>query len=206
MLKLIKIAVTGGLSCGKSTACRFFKALGAYVVSSDEIVHQLLSPETTLGTQVINLIGPDVVVNHQIDRSLIAKKVFNHPQLLRSLENLIHPAVGQELNKLYNKINHETTVPLFVVEIPLLFEVQGDAFFKYDYSVAVIADEGLCKERYKEKTGQSDTDYTARSSQQLSQKEKAQLADYVIINNGTLEDLQQAVTNLFNLFVNQSPE
>ena len=58
MLILRKVAITGGLSCGKSSVCRIFKELGAYVVSADKIVHQLLSPDTNLGQKVIKLIGP----------------------------------------------------------------------------------------------------------------------------------------------------
>ena len=58
MLKLKKVAVTGGLSCGKSSVCRIFKELGAYVVSADKIVHQLLSPDANLGQKIVQLIGP----------------------------------------------------------------------------------------------------------------------------------------------------
>ena len=61
MLKLKKIAVTGGLAAGKTTVCQLFKELGAYVVSADEIVHQLLSPDTAVGQQVVSLLGSDIV-------------------------------------------------------------------------------------------------------------------------------------------------
>ena len=68
MLKLKKIAVTGGLAAGKTTVCQIFKELGAYVVSADEIVHQLLSPDTAVGQQVVSLLGSDIV-SGQIIRS-----------------------------------------------------------------------------------------------------------------------------------------
>ena len=119
---LRKIAITGGLSCGKSSVCRIFKELGAYVISADEVVHQLLSPTTNLGRQVISLLGADIVVDKQIDRSKIAKKVFKQPALLQSLENLLHPAVRDEIEKQYQQIANQPSPPLFVVEIPLLFE------------------------------------------------------------------------------------
>ena len=79
MLRLRKVAVTGGLSCGKSSVCRIFKELGAYVVSADEIVHRLLSTKTNLGQQVISLLGKEIITNGKINRSTIAKKVFNDP-------------------------------------------------------------------------------------------------------------------------------
>lgn len=193
MLNLPKIAVTGGLSCGKSSVCHFFEALGAYVVSTDDIVHQLLSSVTSLQEQVVKLLGPGIVVNHQIDRFLIAKKVFQNPKLLTSLEQILHPAVGVELENLYKQVKAENKKSFFVAEIPLLFEVNGRAFFDYDYSIAVIAPQDVCEARFKKMTGHDRDEYQARMQRQLSLQEKAEKADYVIINNGTLEDLRRTV-------------
>ena len=80
MLKLKKIAVTGGLAAGKTTVCQLFKELGAYVVSADEIVHQMLSPDTVVGQQVVSLLGSDIVSGLGIDRKKIAAKVFYPPR------------------------------------------------------------------------------------------------------------------------------
>lgn len=196
MLILKKIAVTGGLACGKSTVCQFFKELGAHVVSADEIVHQLLSPNTTLGKEIIDLIGSDIVVNCQIDRSKIAKKVFNQPKLLTALENLLYPAVLEEIERIYQQVQHESKSQLFVVEVPLLFEAGFNDSF--DAVVAVIADSYLCEERFKDSTGYSQEEYKKRSARQLNITEKARRADYVIVNNGTLAELRKAVKKLYN--------
>lgn len=118
MLTLRKVAITGGLSCGKSSVCRFFKELGAHVVSADEIVHQLLSPTQRLGQQVIALIGGDIVVNGKIDRSIIAKKVFDNKRLLHSLEELIHPVVLNEIEKQYQQVSNQGKAPLFYSRNP----------------------------------------------------------------------------------------
>lgn len=199
MLKLNKVAVTGGLACGKSSACRFFKALGAYVVSADEIVHQLLSPQISLGQQVIALLGADIVVNGQIDRSLIAKKVFNNQKLLQSLQMILHPAVQDEIERQYQKVKKEGSFPLFVAEIPLLFETAGEKTF--DYTVAVRTDPEYCRQRFKASTGYGDDEYNKRMAQQLSPDEKARRADYTIENNGTAEDLYKAVVYLYQMLI-----
>lgn len=196
MLTLRKIAVTGGISCGKSSVCHFLKEFGAYVVSSDEIVHQLLSPNTTLGQQIISLIGSDVVVNQQIDRSQIAKKVFSQSQLLYLLEQLLHPRVKEEIEKRYIEVCQKHSTPLFVVEIPLLFEIGAENFF--DDTIAVFAEQKICQQRFMQKTGYSQEEYTQRAKRQLSPEEKARRANYVIINNGSLPELQMAVAKLFN--------
>lgn len=196
MLELKKVAVTGGLACGKSTVCQFFKELGAYVVSADEIVHQLLSSKTTLSKQIIELIGPDIVANGQIDRSQIAKKVFNQPKLLQKLENLLHPAVYNEIMEQYKRINNNHQFPLFVAEIPLLFESGGETFF--DAVVTVIADPAICKARFQKNSGKSADEYEKRSSRQLNTMEKAKRADYTIFNDKGIEELKTAVKAIYN--------
>ena len=195
MLNLKKIAITGGLSCGKSTVCRILKQLGAYVVSADDIAHQLLSPDTDSGKQVIKLLGADIVVHDQIDRSKVAKKVFNNPGLLQSLEQILHPAIRDEIDKEYKKASQKAETKLFVAEIPLLFE--SPYFKNYDLTVAVIAPEAAAKQRYFESTGRNAAEFDSRMARQLSPEEKAKRADYVISNNGSLDDLKNATADLF---------
>ena len=204
MLNLVKVAVTGGLACGKSSVCRLFKDLGAFTVDADEIVHQQLSLDTALGQQVLRLLGKEIVVNHQIDRSLIAKKVFKQPQLLHSLEKLVHPEVKRELETLYQRINSRNEHSLFVVEAPLLFEAGGKRWFDYDYSIAVVANELLCQKRFQERGSGGIEEYEQRAKRQLNSEEKAERADFIITNNGTLSDLYNQVKTLYNKMFNLS--
>ncbi len=190
MLKLKKAAVTGGVSCGKSQFCTYLEELGAYVVSADNIVHQLLSPETNLGKRVINLLGPEILTDNQINRKAIANKVFNNPQLLQALEQIIHPEVFLEINKEYEKAKKQHA-KLFVAEIPLLFEVGAEGLF--DATIAVIANKKQCLERFIE----NEASYNGRMSRQLSSEEKAERANYVIPNNGSLEDLRVEAKKTF---------
>lgn len=196
MLSLRKIAVTGGLACGKSFVCRIFQDLGAYVVSADEIVHKLLTPKTDLGQQVIGLLGSEIVTDDQLDRSQIAKKVFSQPKLLKSLEQIIHPAVSNELKQRYKKAQKNRNISLFVAEIPLLFEAGFEPFF--DSVIAVVADEDICIKRFQQATGYGPEEYAKRSRQQLSAIEKARRADFIIYNNGSQQEVQQAVEKLFH--------
>jgi dephospho-CoA kinase len=190
MLKLRKIAVTGGLSSGKSSVSRIFKELGAIVVSSDEIVHQLLSPHDLIGQQVIKLIGSDIVQAGQINRAEIAKKVFNNRELLHSLEQILHPAVNLEVEKQYQMALEKGVNGLFVAEIPLLFESDSGPF---DATIAVVSDSDLCRARFKKTTDYDDNEFDRRMARQLPPEEKAKKATFVIRNNGSLEDLRHAV-------------
>lgn len=196
MLRLKKVAVTGGIACGKSTFCSYLMELGAYVVSADRIVHQLLSLDTTLGTNIVKLLGSDVVVDNQINRDAIAKTVFNNPKLLRALEGIIHPAVFKQIDKEYEQICKKKTYSLFIAEIPLLFEVGAEKYF--DCTVAVVADEALCRKRYVAATGKTEEEYHKRSSEQLAQQEKAANADFVVLNNGNLKDLHNEAKKIYD--------
>lgn len=190
-----KIAVTGTLSSGKSTVCQLFKELGAYVVSADEIVHRLLTPGTKIGQQVISLFGEDILTGGQIDRSKIAKKAFHDPILLQALEQLIHPQVRDEIEREYQNCNG--TSPLFVVEIPLLFE--SDLHEDYPVTIAVIASKELCRQRFDKTKFSIENDYEQRTQRQLSAEEKAGKATYVIHNDGSIEELKANVAKIHAL-------
>lgn len=210
MLK--KVAVTGGLSSGKSTVCLFFKEFGAYVVSADEIVHQLLSPNRPAGQEVIKLLGPDIVFHDQIDRSRVARHVFNNPQLLHSLEQVLHPAVRHEIDRQYQNVKEIGDLSLFVAEIPLLFEgmtisssngsCKEACGGQYDYTIAVIADKETSRNRYKQVSGHSEEEFDKRMARQLSPEEKARLATFVIRNDGSLEELRRAVKKIYMTMIN----
>lgn len=202
MLKLRKVAITGGLSCGKSSVCRFFKELGAYVVSADEIVHKVMSLNTPLGRQIIELLGEKIVRDGEIDRSVIAKIVFNDPNLLQSLEKLVHPVVQSEIEKQYQQASIQGNIPLFVAEIPLLFEGSGSHYF--DATIAVWADPGTCRRRFNQTTGYGDEEFQRRMANQMTADEKAKRADYKIDNSGDLTATKRQVEALFKKLSNHT--
>lgn len=196
MLKLRKIAVTGGLSSGKSSVCRIFRELGAYVVSADEIAHKLLLSDEILVQEVLKLLGPSVFINNKLDRPSIARLVFQDNGLLKELEKLLHPLIYRELEKEYElQANLPTPPPLFVAEIPLLFEAGWEK--RFDTAIVVIAKPEVCAKRFARKTTNDESEFFRRSNQQLPIDEKLKHADMVIVNDGSLADLHQAVVELY---------
>lgn len=189
-----KVAITGGLACGKSSVCHFFAECGAFVINTDKIVHQLLVSTSLIGKKVVELLGADVLVEGEISREEVANKVFNDPFLLRKLEALLHPAVKDVLQQAYEQAQR-TKAKFFVVELPLLFESQQN--WDMDVTVAVVSDEVLCRQRFRALSG-DDITYEARVKRQLSQEEKGRRADYVIENNGSLTELREQVHELAN--------
>jgi dephospho-CoA kinase len=204
MLMLKRVAVTGGMASGKSAACRIFKELGAYVVSADDIVHRLLTPNTSVGKSVITLFGGSIVVDDKIDRSKIAKIVFDHPTLLLSLQSLIHPAVLDEVEREYQKARQQPHSTLFVVEIPLLFEMGAEK--RFDYSVCVTCDYNTCIQRYTLATGGTKEEFDKRMSHQMSPVEKAKRATWTVNNDGTLDGMVESIHRIYySLVPNNNP-
>lgn len=194
MLNLKKIAITGGLASGKSSVCRCFEDLGAFVVSSDAIVHELLKdPKSALRKQIAHIIGVDAQVDEDSFRKAIAEKVFKDERLLASLEKILHPAVLQRIETLYAVISDEKKYAYFVVEVPLLFEIGWEPF--YDVVVTVIADEKDAQNRF-ERAGFSRQDYARRMQRQMDPVIKGKKSDYILQNTGTLEDLKKQVVLL----------
>ncbi|PWU15594.1 MAG: dephospho-CoA kinase [Chlamydiae bacterium] len=201
MLKLKKLAITGGLSSGKTTVCRLFKDLGAFVVSADEIVHNLLVPDSVIGQKVIQLFGPNIVENNSLNRKKIAQQAFLDLKLLKTLEALIHPVVYTEIEKEYQRARQAGKYPLFIAEIPLLYELfKQDEF---DIVITVTADLSLCQERFIKQTHQTIREFEQRMAQQINPENKAKKSDYVIKNNGSLAYLTDQVAKLYSLLTTQ---
>ncbi len=191
-----KIAVTGGLASGKTSVCQFLQDLGAYVVSADAIVHQLLSPDTALGKKVIQLLDCEASDGQTFDHKKIACQVFQDPKKLQSLENLLHPAVYKEIERLYQQqLQQPNPPPLFVAEIPLLFESTNESSF--DAIIAVVAPEGLARMRFVASTGYDGEEFTRRMQRQLSPLLKIQRSHFVIFNDSDLTNLKMKTEKIF---------
>lgn len=190
MLKLKKIAITGTLSSGKSVVCDFLEKHGAYLVSSDKIVHQLLSTDTDCIKQVINLLGSVALTNQELDRKKIANTVFSDAALLRKLEQILHPRVLEEIKKEYEIAKKTPKTKLFVAEVPLLFEAQWEPFF--DHTVYIQSSKEKCIHR-SNKTPQ---EYEKRMQFQLVPEKKQERAEFTIKNEGTLAELKRQVNQL----------
>ncbi|WP_213318726.1 dephospho-CoA kinase [Chlamydiifrater volucris] len=195
MLESVKVSVTGDPSSGKTEACRVFRRLGAYVVSADRVSHSLLIPHTPIGKRVVNLLGDDVLVGNAFDRRLIAEKVFNDFGLLCELESILHPEICRVIETEYQQVALSGKHPVFVAEVPLLYEISYAD--KYDSVVLIQADEGIRRDRFLQKMGCSEKEFYQRCSRFFPYEQRAAVADVIIQNNGTIEELRQKVEEYY---------
>lgn len=187
-VKIRKIAVTGALSAGKSTVCELLKAQGAYVLKADDIVHHLLSQNDAVIQKIRELFGNDVISQDRVDRNKLAHQVFSNSNKLKSLEDLLHPIVVKTIQETYTFMKNSPQYKAFVVEIPLLFEIHFESWF--DKIVYVTADSKIRKNRFK------GNDFELRSERFLKESEKLVKSDYIINNQGSLEELNHQIENI----------
>ncbi len=194
MLALKKIAVTGGIASGKTTVCRLLEKHGAYRVSADEIIHQLLKTNTKCKREILILLGFDILTNGEIDRQKVASHVFHKPKLLQALENVLHPLLFDVIEKRYQKVKYNKCYTCFVVELPLVQEVGKERAF--DFILAINADENLCIQRFCALGFEMD-DYINRMKRQWHASEKSKKAHASIWNNGDLKQLERQVEKFY---------
>jgi dephospho-CoA kinase len=184
----LTIGLTGGIAAGKSEALAAFDRLGAATLSSDAVVHELLESEA-LRDRLVGRWGPDVAPDGGIDRARIGEIVFADPDQLTWLESQIHPLVAERTAAWLGSLPAGTEIA--VVEVPLLFEGGRDEVF--DTTVAIVAAEEVRRDRAAAR-GHALVD--EREARQLSQLEKSKRADHVIRNDGSVADLEQALSAL----------
>ena len=185
------VGLTGGLGAGKSEALRALGELGAATLSTDAVVHELLTGDE-LRDIVVDRLGPEVAPEGRLDRSLIAERVFGDEEARAWLEGELWPRVGQRVAEWRQEVDALDPPPAAaVVEVPLLFESGMEAAF--DATIAVVADETVREERAG---ARGHSAVAERAGRQLSQTEKAQRADYEVRNDGTLDELRETLSRV----------
>jgi dephospho-CoA kinase len=185
------VGLTGGLGAGKSEALRALDELGAATLSTDAVVHELLASDE-LRELVVGRLGDEVAPGGTLDRSLIAERVFGDGEARDWLEGELWPRVGQRVAEWKQEVDALDPAPTAaVVEVPLLFESRMEEIF--DATIAVVADEAVREERANARGHSAVAERTGR---QLSQEEKAQRADFVVRNDGTLDELRETLSRV----------
>jgi dephospho-CoA kinase len=183
----MKIGLTGDIGSGKSSTLECFAALGCRTVSADALVHELLSQDEATIAEVVAVYGNEVLLNEGgIDRRALGAFVFREKNALKKLEEILHPRIRLR----WEGFLAEEPSAVSVVEIPLLFEKRLENLF--DWTVCIWSSLEV-KTRRLMGRNLSEEAIRDRMSAQMNQENKAHRADFLIINNGTLEFLRMQV-------------
>ena len=185
----LAVAITGGIGAGKSAALASFARHGAATVSSDQIVHRLLREDEDVRHALLERFGEQILDEAgQIDRAAIAEVVFPDRAQLDWLERLLHPLVAREYLEWRDQLGRlPNPPPVTATEVPLLYESGGQE--RFDKVVLVTAPPELRAER-------AEVPVELRQARLIPDEEKAKLADFVYVNDGTLDDLDEFVADV----------
>lgn len=184
---------------GKSTVLALFKEFGAITISTDEIVKLLLKEKDAL-KKIENLLGREVFLgNGSLNTKRVADVIFHNDNLRRSLEDILHPLVFERINQMLDEIGDGEK--LIVIEIPLLFERGYEG--RFNKTVTVYAKKETAIDRL-EKQGITRKDALLRLKSQLSGEEKVSRSDFVIDNNGTVEEAMRQVETICKELFNEA--
>jgi len=195
----MKVGLTGGIGAGKSTVADLFSQKGAVVIRSDELARQVIEPQTPGFQQVVDRFGKDFINSDgYIDRAKLAQVVFQDDAALKDLENIIHPLVRSKTDQI---IDQHTSETIIVNEIPLLLEKKMESLF--DFLVIVISSEKNRLERLVQR-GLTAEQATARMVKQVSDDERKAAADFLIVNDGNLDQLEADVEKIWQTLQERS--
>ncbi len=194
---MLKVAVTGSAGSGKSIVCNRLGELGISIISTDRLARDVVTPNSPVLTAIVNHFGKKVLTSEgRLNRERLRKIIIKDAVQRNNLERLIHPEIMKRVALEMDKIEKKG-VPLVVVEIPLLFESGWEKHF--DVVVMVSADDKRKIERIMKRDRVPSDEAKALLCSQLPDAEKVKHSDFVILNDGTIEQLTREIDCVFEI-------
>ncbi|MCY4273030.1 MAG: dephospho-CoA kinase [bacterium] len=205
---MLVVGLTGGIGAGKSTAAGRFGELGAVVIDVDAIGREVLAPGGRAEQGVIDAFGPEILDDHgRIDRAKVAAQVFGRPDRLAALEAVSHPAINAELDRRLQRLAEEGQAQVVVLDMAVLAESrlgQLESGRGYTCVVVVEAAEHIRLPRLIER-GLTAEQARARMASQATDGQRRALADHVIVNDGSPQELVADVDRVWAALTEGSP-
>ena len=197
---MLRVALTGGIGTGKSTASKILMELGAFIFNADREAKNILKNNETIQSELIAEFGTDIMSGDEnIDNNKLARIAFQDQDHQLRLNSIIHPYVFQEIDKNFDDALKNGTHDIFVVDAALIYESGADTHM--DYVIVITALLKIRMERALQRDTLSRDEILKRIDLQWSEEEKIALADFVIHNDGTEKELRDSVTDIYNQLV-----
>jgi len=197
---VLRVGLTGGVACGKSTVAKMFADLGADVVDADTIAHELYRPGQEVLQQLVEHFGPEILKpDGELDRAKLATLVFDGGRV-GELNRIVHPAVIRQQDEWMRTLGEKDPYAVAIVEAALIFEAGVKDHF--DRIMVVTCKPAQKIARFAQRTGMSEAaakvDVERRNKAQMPDDEKARRADFVIDNSGSLEETRHQVQRIYS--------
>jgi dephospho-CoA kinase len=193
---MLNVGLTGGIACGKSTVAQMFVRLGGHLIDFDKLAHEVQEPGKPAWQDVVNYFGPEVLQPDQrIDRNKLAAVVFNHPDKLQALNDIIHPRVYDAWRFRLEEINKHHPHAIVFADVPLLFE--GRMQHLFDLTILVMIEPEEQVNRLMSRSTLCRAEAELRLSCQMPIGEKMNLADIIIDNRCAVNETEKKVAEVW---------
>jgi dephospho-CoA kinase len=193
---MIRAGLTGGLASGKSFVARVLEELGCHVVRADDLGHEVMLPGGEAYNAIIDEFGAGILGSDgNIDRRKLAGLVFNDPDRLSRLNNLVHPAVFRREEEFVENVRRTDPSGIVVVEAAIL--VETGRYQRLDRLILAVCTPEQQVERAMKRDAMSREEVVARLSRQMPLEEKRKFADYVIDTSGPKEQTMEQTRNVY---------
>jgi dephospho-CoA kinase len=197
---VLRVGLTGGVACGKSTVAKMFADLGATIIDADVVAHELYRPGHEVLKQLVQHFGPEILkADGELDRAKLATLVFDGGRV-EELNKIVHPAVIRQQDEWMRALGEKDPDAVAIVEAALILEAGAKDHF--DRIIVVTCKPAQKVARFAQRTSLSEdaarADVDRRTKAQMPDEEKARRADFVIDNSGSAEETRQQVQRIYS--------
>jgi dephospho-CoA kinase len=193
---MLIVGLTGGVASGKTAVSRVLKEEGAYIIDADQIARELVQPHKPAWNEIIRAFGKEILQeDRSIDRKELADKIFADPEQREVLNQILHPRIKEEIARRAREIGQKDPEAIVVIDAPLLVEL--GMHHKVDRLIVVTSTQIQQMERLKKRDGRSPEEALRLLSSQMPVEEKEKLADFVVRNEGSLEEMKKKAKEIF---------
>jgi dephospho-CoA kinase len=189
---MVIVGLTGGVGSGKSTVARMFKDEGAHVIDFDYLARVVVKPDKPAWRDIIEYFGPQILSpDRTLNRSALAEIVFSDDKSRKALEGFTHPRIFEESDALIKAIRRKDPCSIVIMDFPLLFELSLNK--KFDRVILAYVPRAVQLKRLVERDGLAKIEAEKRLASQIPIEEKKSSSDYVIHNEGSINDTRDQV-------------
>jgi dephospho-CoA kinase len=186
------IGLTGGIGCGKSLAAQYFSELGALVIDADQLARAAIERGSQGFDEAVSIFGDSILANGDIDRRALGEIIFKDPDAKKKLEGIIHPYVRKQFEEAVSSLKADETL---IYEIPLLVETGAQDRFDLVITVESELENRISRLRQR---GMHISEIEGRIAAQATREQRVEIADFLIENDGTEDELLRQVENIWD--------
>jgi dephospho-CoA kinase len=191
------IGLTGGIASGKSTVSNMLRDLGGFIVDADLIARKVVEPDQLAWREIVEHFGEQILLeDRSINRTLLGSIVFQNAREREVLNRIVHPRVREEMIRQTEEIRERKPRGIVIWDVPLLIE--GGLYQWVEKIIVVYVDPATQLRRLMKRDSLSETEAKRRIAAQMPLAEKVKFADFLINNEGTLEDTRKQVNRIWN--------